>query len=45
LCRYEEALAFHQQAIVLSPLNPATYSAIGRKRRRPPVINLLKQSR
>ncbi len=32
-CRYEEALAFHQQAIVLSPLNPATYSAIGRNRR------------
>jgi anaphase-promoting complex subunit 6 len=29
LGRYQEALAFHQQALVLRPLNPATYSAIG----------------
>jgi len=29
LGRYEEALSFHQQALVLRPLNPSTYSAIG----------------
>lgn len=29
LGRYSEALGFHQQALVLSPLNPATYSALG----------------
>merc|ERR1719341_1576371 len=29
LRRYEEALSFHQQALVLRPLNPSTYSAIG----------------
>jgi len=29
LGRFSEALAFHQQALVLSPLNPSTYSAIG----------------
>ncbi|KAJ8674108.1 hypothetical protein QAD02_005370 [Eretmocerus hayati] len=27
--KYEEALDYHQQALVLNPLNPATYSAIG----------------
>ncbi|XP_023346984.1 cell division cycle protein 16 homolog isoform X1 [Eurytemora carolleeae] len=27
--RYEESLSYHQQALVLSPLNPSTYSAIG----------------
>ena len=27
--RYDEALSFHQQALVLKPLNPSTYSAIG----------------
>ena len=27
--RYDEALSFHQQALVLRPLNPSTYSAIG----------------
>ncbi|XP_076655085.1 cell division cycle protein 16 isoform X2 [Halictus rubicundus] len=27
--KYEEALEYHQQALVLNPLNPATYSAIG----------------
>ncbi|XP_015597960.1 cell division cycle protein 16 homolog isoform X2 [Cephus cinctus] len=27
--KYEEALDYHQQAIVLNPLNPSTYSAIG----------------
>jgi anaphase-promoting complex subunit 6 len=27
--RYEEALAFFKQALVLSPLNPSTYSSIG----------------
>eukprot|EP00090_Calanus_glacialis_P007311 TRINITY_DN15756_c0_g1_i1.p1 TRINITY_DN15756_c0_g1~~TRINITY_DN15756_c0_g1_i1.p1 ORF type:complete len:616 (-),score=231.15 TRINITY_DN15756_c0_g1_i1:943-2790(-) len=29
LGRYSEALSFHQQALVLSPLNPSTYSALG----------------
>jgi len=29
LGRYPDALSFHQQALVLSPLNPSTYSAIG----------------
>jgi len=29
LGRYQEALSFHQQALVLFPLNPSTYSAIG----------------
>merc|ERR1719369_1004513 len=29
LGRYSEALSYHQQALVLSPLNPSTYSAIG----------------
>ena len=27
--RYQEALAFFKQALVLSPLNPSTYSSIG----------------
>ncbi|XP_078037799.1 cell division cycle protein 16 isoform X1 [Augochlora pura] len=27
--KYEEALEYHQQALVLNPLNPSTYSAIG----------------
>ncbi|XP_033226801.1 cell division cycle protein 16 homolog isoform X2 [Belonocnema kinseyi] len=27
--KYEEALDYHQQALVLNPLNPSTYSAIG----------------
>ncbi|XP_012271394.1 cell division cycle protein 16 homolog [Orussus abietinus] len=27
--RYEEALEFHQQALVLNPLSPSTYSAMG----------------
>lgn len=29
LGRFPEALEYHQQALVLSPLNPSTYSAIG----------------
>ncbi|XP_014232133.1 cell division cycle protein 16 homolog [Trichogramma pretiosum] len=29
LKKYEEALDYHQQALILNPLNPATYSAIG----------------
>ena len=29
LGRYQESVAFHQQALVLSPLNPSTYSALG----------------
>ena len=29
LGRYNEAISFHQQALVLSPLNPTTYSALG----------------
>ncbi|XP_053593265.1 cell division cycle protein 16 homolog [Microplitis demolitor] len=29
LKKYEEALDYHQQALVLNPLNPSTYSAIG----------------
>ncbi|XP_020712123.2 cell division cycle protein 16 homolog isoform X2 [Athalia rosae] len=29
LKKYDEALDYHQQALVLNPLNPATYSAIG----------------
>jgi len=29
LGKYSEALSFHQQALVLSPLNPSTYSALG----------------
>ena len=29
LGRYKESVAFHQQALVLSPLNPSTYSALG----------------
>ncbi|GLG97739.1 Cell division cycle protein 16, partial [Gryllus bimaculatus] len=29
LQKFEEALDFHQQALVLSPLNPSTYSAMG----------------
>ncbi|XP_043270067.1 cell division cycle protein 16 homolog isoform X2 [Venturia canescens] len=27
--KYDEALEYHQQALVLNPLNPSTYSAIG----------------
>ena len=27
--RYSESISFHQQALVLSPLNPSTYSALG----------------
>ncbi|XP_020281654.1 cell division cycle protein 16 homolog isoform X2 [Pseudomyrmex gracilis] len=27
--KYDEALEYHQQALVLDPLNPSTYSAIG----------------
>lgn len=27
--KYDEALGYHQQALVLDPLNPSTYSAIG----------------
>ncbi|XP_047361479.1 cell division cycle protein 16 homolog isoform X1 [Vespa velutina] len=27
--KYEEALNYHQQALVLNPLNPSTYSAMG----------------
>ncbi|KAG7213440.1 hypothetical protein KM043_002718 [Ampulex compressa] len=27
--KYEEALDYHQQALVLNPLNPSTYSAMG----------------
>ncbi|KZC08990.1 Cell division cycle protein 16 like protein [Dufourea novaeangliae] len=27
--KYEEALEYHQQALVLNPLNPSTYSAVG----------------
>lgn len=27
--KYEEALDYHQQALVLNPLNPSTYSAVG----------------
>ncbi|XP_071625719.1 cell division cycle protein 16 homolog [Temnothorax longispinosus] len=27
--KYEEALEYHQQALVLDPLNPSTYSSIG----------------
>ncbi|KAG8037704.1 hypothetical protein G9C98_005915 [Cotesia typhae] len=29
LKKYDEALNYHQQALVLNPLNPSTYSAIG----------------
>ena len=29
LGRYSESISFHQQALVLSPLNPSTYSALG----------------
>lgn len=29
LKKYDEALDYHQQALVLNPLNPSTYSAIG----------------
>ena len=29
LGRYQESISFHQQALVLSPLNPSTYSALG----------------
>jgi len=29
LGRYDDALSYHKQALVLSPLNPSTYSAIG----------------
>ncbi|XP_063995452.1 cell division cycle protein 16 homolog [Diachasmimorpha longicaudata] len=29
LKKYEEALDYHQQALVLNPLNPSTYSSIG----------------
>ncbi|XP_015795039.1 cell division cycle protein 16 homolog [Tetranychus urticae] len=29
LKKYEESLEYHKQALVLSPLNPSTYSAIG----------------
>ncbi|KAJ4431999.1 hypothetical protein ANN_20613 [Periplaneta americana] len=29
LQKYEEALEYHRQALVLSPLNPSTYSAMG----------------
>ncbi|XP_066994017.2 cell division cycle protein 16 homolog isoform X2 [Anabrus simplex] len=29
LRKYSEALEYHQQALVLSPLNPSTYSAMG----------------
>ena len=29
LGRYLESTSFHQQALVLSPLNPSTYSALG----------------
>ena len=28
---YEESTSFHQQALVLSPLNPSTYSTLGYK--------------
>lgn len=27
--KYDEALEYHQQALVLDPLNPSTYSSIG----------------
>ena len=29
LGRYQESISFRQQALVLSPLNPGTYSALG----------------
>ena len=29
LGRYQESISFHQQALVLSPLNPGTYSTLG----------------
>ena len=29
LGRYQESISFHQQALVLSPLNPSTYSTLG----------------
>ena len=31
LGRYQESISFHQQALVLSPLNPSTYSTLGYK--------------
>ena len=38
VARYEESLAFHQQALVLRPLNPSTYSAIGYVQVNPRII-------
>ena len=29
LGRYTDSISFHQQALVLSPLNPSTYSSLG----------------
>ena len=29
LGRYQESISFHQQALVLSPLNPSTYYTLG----------------
>ena len=34
LKKYEEALEYHQKALVLSPLDPSTLSAIGTMKRR-----------